>query len=113
MWQCVRRLSKFFGTLWRPRVRRGFAETPTDSLKISRSNNTGTGYPYGVTATWVIVLGAYAAVIYLNPIREPVDKMLMWDGLLGLFTAASILGSVAHPNHQLLAGLGQPAVSQS
>lgn len=89
------------------------------------TKSTGTAYQYGVTATWLITLGAYAAIIYLIPIQEPVDKTLMWDGILGLFGASCMLGSAghfclrfvfrrkgeghvdpaAHPKRQLLAGL--------
>ena len=60
------------------------------------TKNSGTGYQYGLIATWLIALGAYAAIIFLVPIREPVDKTLMWDGILGLLGVACILGSVAH-----------------
>lgn len=60
------------------------------------TKSSGTGYQYGVTATWLITLGAYAAIIFFVPIREPVNKALMWDGILGLFVAACMLGSAAH-----------------
>ena len=66
-------------------------------MPLQPSNkSTGTAYQYGVTATWLTALGSYAAIIFLVPIREPVDKTLMWDGILGLLGVACILGSAAH-----------------
>ena len=53
-------------------------------------------YPKAVRFTWFLTLGVYAVTVFLIPIREPVDKTIMWDLVLGLFAAVAALGCAAH-----------------
>ena len=53
-------------------------------------------YPKAVRFTWFLTLGVYAVTVFLIPIREPVDKTIMWDLVLGVFAVAAALGCAAH-----------------
>ena len=53
-------------------------------------------YPKAVRFTWFLTLGVYALTVFLIPIREPADKTIMWDLLLGLLSGAVALGTAAH-----------------
>ncbi len=53
-------------------------------------------YPKAVRFTWFLTLGVYVIMVNLIPIREPVDKTIMWDWLLGLLVVTCVLGGAAH-----------------
>ena len=53
-------------------------------------------YPKAVRFTWFLTLSVYAVTVFLVPIREPVEKTIMWDLLVGLFAAVAAFGFSAH-----------------
>ena len=60
------------------------------------TQNQMQSYPKAVRFTWFLTLGVYALTIFLIPIREPADKTIMWDLVIGLFAAVAALGFAAH-----------------